>query len=68
MVSHQTSKVIRYKKKSYLKNKTNETSKNSRNKNIRDLYRGANEIESYLYYAQPVSGLQFLRWNIQWIN
>jgi hypothetical protein len=36
------SRYFRYKKREYLKDKINELATNSRNKNIRDLYRGIN--------------------------
>jgi hypothetical protein len=43
-VSHETSKIFGAKKGEYLKNKINELETNSKNKNIRDLYRGINEF------------------------
>jgi hypothetical protein len=36
---------FRTKKREYLKNKINELETNSKNKNVRDLYRGANEFK-----------------------
>jgi methionine salvage enolase-phosphatase E1 len=39
------SKHFRNKKKEYLKNKINELATNSKNKNIRDLYRGINQFK-----------------------
>jgi hypothetical protein len=41
-VRHEASRHFRNKKKKYLKDKINELSTNSKNKNIRDLYRGIN--------------------------
>jgi hypothetical protein len=43
-VRHETSRTFRTKKREYLKNKMNELETNSKNKNIRDLYRGINEF------------------------
>jgi hypothetical protein len=42
------SKYFRDKKKEYLKDKINELSMNSKNKNIRDLYRGINDMKAVL--------------------
>jgi hypothetical protein len=39
-VRRKASRYFRNKKKEYLKGKINELAKNSKNKNIRDLYRG----------------------------
>jgi hypothetical protein len=36
---------MRNKKRKYLKDKTNELATNSKNKNIRDLYRGVNKFK-----------------------
>jgi hypothetical protein len=41
-VGHETSRHFRNKKREYLKDKINELATNSKNKNIRDLYRGIN--------------------------
>jgi hypothetical protein len=43
-VRREASRHLRNKKKEYLKDKINELAKNSKNKNIRDLYRGINEF------------------------
>jgi hypothetical protein len=40
-----TSRTFRNKKREYLKGKINELETNNRNKNIRDLYRGINELK-----------------------
>jgi hypothetical protein len=40
-----SSRYFRIKKREYLKDKFNELATNSRNKNIRDLYRGINEFK-----------------------
>jgi hypothetical protein len=39
------SRYFRNKKREYLKDKINELESNSKNKNIRDLYRGINELK-----------------------
>jgi hypothetical protein len=41
-VRHEASRYFRNKKREYLKDKVNELTLNSKNKNIRDLYRGIN--------------------------
>jgi hypothetical protein len=43
-VRRETSTHFRNKKREYLKGKINELETNSKNKNIRDLYRGINEL------------------------
>jgi hypothetical protein len=42
---HVASRHLRNKKREYLRDKINELAKNSKYKNIRDLYRGINEYE-----------------------
>jgi hypothetical protein len=42
IVRHEASRYFRNKKREYLKDKINELAANSKNKNIRDLYRGIN--------------------------
>jgi hypothetical protein len=44
-VRREASRTIRTKKREYLKNKINKLETNSKNKNIRDLYRGINEFK-----------------------
>jgi hypothetical protein len=44
-VRREASRTFRTKKREYLKNKINELETDSKNKNIRDLYRGINEFE-----------------------
>jgi hypothetical protein len=44
-VRHEASRHFRNKKREYLKGKINELEMNSKNKNIRDLYRGINECK-----------------------
>jgi hypothetical protein len=44
-VRRETSRHFRNKRREYLKGKINELEKNSKNKNIRDLYRGINEFK-----------------------
>jgi hypothetical protein len=44
-VRHEDSRYFRYKTRAYLKGKINEFATNSKNKNIRDLYRGINEFK-----------------------
>jgi hypothetical protein len=44
-VRHEASRYFRNKKKEYLKDKINELATNSKNKNIRDLYRGINKFK-----------------------
>jgi hypothetical protein len=44
-VRREASSTFRTKKREYLKNKINELETNSKNKNIRDLYRGINEFK-----------------------
>jgi hypothetical protein len=41
----EASRYFRYKEREYLKDKINEPESNSKNKNIRDLYRGINEFK-----------------------
>jgi hypothetical protein len=43
-VRRESSRYFRNKKREYLKDKINELATNSKNKNIRDLYRGINEF------------------------
>jgi hypothetical protein len=43
-VRREASKHFRRKKSEYLKDRINELESNSKNKNIRDLYRGINEF------------------------
>jgi hypothetical protein len=43
-VRREASRHFGNKKKEYLKDKINELESNSKNKNIRDLYRGINEL------------------------
>jgi hypothetical protein len=45
IVRREASGYFRNKKKEYLKDKINELPTNSKNKNIRDLYRGINEFK-----------------------
>jgi hypothetical protein len=47
-VRREVSGTFRTKRREYLKNKINELEKNSKNKNIRDLYWGINEFEEGL--------------------
>jgi hypothetical protein len=44
-VRREASRHFRNKKRDYLKDKINENESNSKNKNIRDLYRGINEFK-----------------------
>jgi hypothetical protein len=44
-VRHEASRYFRNKKREYLKDEINELSINTKNKNIRDLYRGINEFK-----------------------
>jgi hypothetical protein len=44
-VRHEASRTFRTKKREYLNNKINELETNSKNKNIRDLYRGINKFK-----------------------
>jgi hypothetical protein len=44
-VRHEASKYFNNKRREYLKNKSNMLAMNSKNKNIRDLYRGINEFK-----------------------
>jgi hypothetical protein len=44
-VRREASRHFRHKKREYLKNKINELESNSKNKNIRHLYRGVNEFK-----------------------
>jgi hypothetical protein len=46
-VRREASRYIRNKKMEYLKDKINELTTNSKNKNIRYLYRGINEFKNY---------------------
>jgi hypothetical protein len=45
IVRRESSRYFRNKKREYLKDKTNELATNSKNKNIRDLYRGINSFK-----------------------
>jgi hypothetical protein len=45
MLRHEASRHFRNKKREYLKGKINELATNSKNKNIRHLYRGINEYK-----------------------
>jgi hypothetical protein len=47
-VRREASRHFWNKKREYLKDKINELAANSKNKNIRDLYRGINEFKSLL--------------------
>jgi hypothetical protein len=44
-VKHEASRYFRNKKREHLKDKINELATNSKNNNIRDLYRGINEFK-----------------------
>jgi hypothetical protein len=44
-VRREASRYFRNKKREYLKDKINELATNSKNKNIRDLYKGINEFK-----------------------
>jgi hypothetical protein len=44
-VRHEASRHFRNKKREYLKDKINELATNSKNRNIRDLYRGINKFK-----------------------
>jgi hypothetical protein len=44
-VTDTSSRYFRNKKREYLKDKINELATNSKNKNIRDMYRGINEFQ-----------------------
>jgi hypothetical protein len=44
-VRHKASRHFRNKKREYMKDKINELATNSKNKNIRDLYRGINKFK-----------------------
>jgi hypothetical protein len=44
-VRHESSRYLTNKKREYLKDKINDLAMNSKNKNIRDLYRGINEFK-----------------------
>jgi chemotaxis methyl-accepting protein methylase len=44
-VRHEASRYFKNKKREYLKDKINKLATNSKNKNIRDLYRGINEFK-----------------------
>jgi hypothetical protein len=44
-IRHEASRHFRNKKKEYLKDEINELATNSKNKNIRYLYRGVNEFK-----------------------
>jgi hypothetical protein len=54
-VRHEACRYLRNKKREYLKDKINELATNSKNKNIRDLYRGINEFKRSSY--QPRNNL-----------
>jgi hypothetical protein len=45
IVRREASRHFRNKKSQYIKDKINELATNSKNKNIRDLYRGINEFK-----------------------
>jgi hypothetical protein len=45
-VTREASRYLRNKKREYLKDKINELATNSKNKNIRNLYRGINEFKT----------------------
>jgi hypothetical protein len=45
-VRREASRHFRHKKREYLKDKIKELESNSKNKNIRDLYRGINEFKN----------------------
>jgi hypothetical protein len=45
ILRREASRCFRNKKREYLKDKINELAMNSKNKNIRDLYRGLNEFK-----------------------
>jgi chemotaxis methyl-accepting protein methylase len=45
IVRREASRYLRNKKREYLKDKINKLARNSKNKNIRDLYRGINEFK-----------------------
>jgi hypothetical protein len=45
-IRQEASRYFRNKKRGYLKDKINELESNSKNKNIRDLYRGINEFKN----------------------
>jgi hypothetical protein len=44
-IKRETSRHFRSKKREYLKDKINELARNSKNKNLRDLYRGINDFK-----------------------
>jgi hypothetical protein len=44
-IRHETSRHFRNKKREYLKDKVDELATNSKNKNIRDVYRGINDFK-----------------------
>jgi hypothetical protein len=44
-IRHETSRHFRNKMREYLKDKIDELATNSKNKNIRDLYRGINDFK-----------------------
>jgi hypothetical protein len=44
-IIHEANSCFRNKRREYLKDKIDELAMNSNNKNIRDLYRGINELE-----------------------
>jgi predicted NACHT family NTPase len=46
-VRHEVSRYLRNKKRAYLKDRINELATDSKNKNIRDLYRRINEFKGY---------------------
>jgi hypothetical protein len=46
IVKREATRYFKIKKKEYLKDKINELAKNSKNKNIRDLYKGINEFKT----------------------
>jgi hypothetical protein len=53
-VRREASRHFRNKKREYLKDKNNELATNSKNKNIRDLYRG---INGFKWGYQPTNNL-----------
>jgi hypothetical protein len=45
LLRREASRYFRYKKRGYLRDKIHELAINSKNKNIRDVYRGINEFK-----------------------
>jgi hypothetical protein len=62
-VRREASKHFRNKKREYLKDKINELESNSKNKNIRELYRGINDFKkSYQHRtSQRIIGAIYFR-------